>query len=123
MNETNERKIGVAIAIMILLLGNIYFGATYVSTRKALQAANTALAAQKRNEKVLAFTKLFIEKVLKAKTDVDFETRLKLENDVREIGDSEILTEWQQFTGSTSELEAQTAVKNLLGTLVDKIAP
>ncbi len=79
------------------------------------------METQKTNEKVLEFAKLFIEKVLKAKTEVDFETRLKLENAVRNLDDEEILVQWQKFTESKIEAEAQEEVKNLLEMLVNKI--
>jgi CRISPR/Cas system endoribonuclease Cas6 (RAMP superfamily) len=62
-----------------------------------------------------------IEKVLKAEKEVDFETRLKLENAVREINDKEILNQWIKFTESKTEDEAQNNIKNLLDLLVDKI--
>ncbi len=79
------------------------------------------MESQKTNEKVLDFTKLFIEKVLKAETEVDFETRLKLENAVRNLGDEEILTQWQKFTESKTEAEAQEEVKNLLEMLLEML--
>ena len=59
--------------------------------------------------------------MLKAEKEIDFETRLKLENAVRNIGDDEILIQWQKFIESKTEAEAQTGVKNLLDLLVDKI--
>ena len=67
------------------------------------------------------FTKLFITQVLRADGEVDFETRLKLENAVRELNDQNILAQWQKFVESETEEEAQEEVKNLLGMLVNKI--
>lgn len=71
------------------------------------------------NQPVQLFTKNFIAKVLKG--EVDFETRLKLENEVRELNDKDILITWQKFTAAKSEIEAQMAVKNLLALLSDKL--
>jgi len=62
-----------------------------------------------------------IEKVLKAETEVDFETRLKLENAVRNLEDKEILARWSKFIESKTEAGAQEEVKNLLEALVNKI--
>ncbi len=120
----NGLKTGIALTIVIiaLLAGNIYFGVTYISMRKELRQDQTALSAKKQNEKIIQFNQLFVEKVLKAQTEVDFETRLKLENNVRDLNDPDILAKWQAFTESKTELDAQTAVKNLLGTLAQKIA-
>ncbi len=119
----NESKTGImmAIGIGLLIAGNIYFCAMYWGARKEFHSAETLLAAKKHNERVVQFNQLFIEKVLKADTEVDFETRLKLENNVRDLNDKDILARWQAFTESKNETEAQAAVKNLLGTLAQKI--
>ena len=73
------------------------------------------------NTKVINFTSLFVKKVLQADSEVDFETRLSLENAVRDLKDDEIMKEWQNFTGSKTEAEAQNSVKKLLGILINKI--
>jgi Na+-transporting NADH:ubiquinone oxidoreductase subunit NqrC len=109
------------ILVLILLAGNIFFGLKYSAVQKELKLTQTSLETQKTNEKILDFAKLFIEKVLKAETEVDFETRLKLENAVRNLGDEEILEQWNKFVNSKTEAEAQEQVKNLLEMLVNKI--
>jgi len=109
------------ILVLILLVGNVFFGVKYFAVQKEVKMVQTALETQKTNEKVLDFTQLFIEKVLKAETEISFETRLKLENAVRNLDDEEILSQWQKFTESKSEVEAQKQVKNLLEMLVGKI--
>lgn len=116
----NRKTISIII-ILLLLVSNVFFGYKYFALQKELEATKTALKTQQINEKVLDFSKLFIEKVLKAKTEVDFETRLKLENAVRNLDDEEILAQWQKFTESKTEAEAQEQVKNLLEMLVSKI--
>ncbi len=118
-----KRKTILIIVILLLVGGNVYFGFKYFANQKELQQVQAALGTQKINDKVLEFTKLFIEKVLKAETEVDFETRLKLENAVRNLGDEEVLGEWQKFVESKTETEAQDNVKNLLEILVSKIYP
>lgn len=50
------------------------------------------------------------------------ETRLRLENAVRDLNNEQILAQWQKFTTSKTETEAQTQVKNLLELLVNKIS-
>jgi len=118
---TKENKTILITVILLLIISNIFFGFKYLTVQKELQRTQTTLETQKTSEKVLDFAKLFIEKVLKAKGEVDFETRLKLENAVREIRDKEILEKWQNFTNSQTEEEAQENVKDLLEILVDKI--
>jgi hypothetical protein len=111
----------ILIIILILLASNIFFGFKYFSVVKELRQTQTALETQVINDKVLEFAKLFIEKVLKAETEVDFETRLKLENAVRNLNDEQILSQWQKFVDSKTEVDAQTEVKNLLEMLINKI--
>lgn len=116
-----KQKIILTIIILILLVGNLFFCVKYFNAQKEIQQIQADLKIQKINGKVLDFTKLFIEKILKAEAEVDFETRLKLENSVRNLGDEEILVQWQKFTESKTEIQAQEEVKNLLGLLVNKI--
>ena len=107
--------------ITMLLVSNLFFIIKNATLQKEVLEIKRPIEIQEINEKVLNFTKFFIEKVLKAEKEVDFETRLKLENAVREIGDPEILAQWQKFIDSKTEIEAQQEVKNLLELLVSKI--
>lgn len=116
----NNKKTTLII-ILILLAGVLVFSFKYLVAQKEVQKMQVLLVTQKTNDKVLEFTKLFIEKVLKAETEIDFETRLKLENAVRNLEDEEVLSQWQKFIESETEDEAQAEVKNLLEMLVIKI--
>jgi len=118
---TKENKTILITIILLLIISNVFFGFKYLTVQKELQQIQAVLKTQKTNEKVLDFAKLFIQKVLKAKGEIDFETRLRLENAVREIKDKEILEKWKNFTNSQTEEEAQENVKDLLEILVDKI--
>lgn len=115
------KRMSLIALILLLLAGNVYLGFKYRSVQKELRQTQALLETQKTNDKVLEFTKLFIEKVLKAETEVDFETRLKLENVVRNLGDEEILEQWNKFVNSKTESEAQNQVKDLLELLVNKM--
>ena len=117
----NRLRIFLIIIISILLAGNVFFGFKYFFAQKDLRNAEQALEGQQINEKVLNFSKLFIEKVLKAEGEIGFEERLKLENAVRDLGDEKILDQWNKFVESKDALEAQKEVKNLLELLVFKI--
>jgi hypothetical protein len=119
----NAQKIIIIILILGLVVSNLFFGYKYYSLLQEFNKTKTTSQNQNINvnEKIIYFLNLFIEKVLKAEKEVDFETRLKLENAVREINDKEILDQWIKFTESKTEDEAQNNIKNLLDLLVDKI--
>ena len=112
----------ILIIILILLASNIFFGVRYFSVRNDLEQTKQLVKTQQINEKVLNFTILFIDKVLKAQGEVSFEDRLILENAVRALEDETILNQWQKFVESKTEEEAQREVKDLLEMLVSKIS-
>ncbi len=109
------------IVIVLLAMLSAYFFLAYKDVGQELVRVQSRQTAAATNTKVLAFTQLFIDKVLKADNEIDFETRLKLESAVRDLEDEEILASWQRFTTSATERDAQWAVKNLLGLLVSRI--
>ncbi|MBI2098678.1 MAG: hypothetical protein HYT49_03485 [Candidatus Wildermuthbacteria bacterium] len=111
----------IVAVILLLLAGNVFSAMQYIAVQRELRDVQASLTAQRINERTLAFTQLFIEKVLKSETEIDFDTRLLLENSVRTIGDEEILVQWKKFTESQTEEEAQAEVKNLLSLLVSKV--
>jgi hypothetical protein len=119
--HVNAIDITAAILIVILVMTSTFFILRYSQIKQVLDENQRRVVAQEINVDVLDFTRDFIDKVLKAEGEIDFETRLDLESAVRAIGDDEILSAWQVFTNSQTETEAQTAVKNLLSLLVSRI--
>ncbi len=119
--NTNKSKNILIITISILIIGNVFFYYKYLVTNKELNQVKVVLQGQKTNEQIVAFNKLFIRDVLKSDTEVSFEKRLELENAVRSLKDNEIITQWQKFTESKTEVQAQIEVKNLLEILANKM--
>ena len=119
--QISNTRIVLVIIILVLLASNIFFGMKYFAVQKELKETKATLESQKTNEKVLDFSKLFIEKVSKGAEEISFEDRLNLENAVRGLNDEEVLTQWNKFIESKTELDAQREVKNLLEMLVGKI--
>ena len=117
-----KQNIILIIVILILLVGNLFFAVKCFGIRTELEKAKQTIKAQQINEKILDFTNLFIDKVLKAEVEVSFEERLQLENAVRALEDDQILNQWNKFVESKTEEEAQKEVKNLLEMLVTKIS-
>ena len=104
-----------------LVVSNVYFALKSSSLGGELNDARKEASSFHRNEKVINFSRLFIDSVLKSGNEVDFDTRLKLENAIRDIKDDEILAQWNNFTKSQTEADAQNEVKNLLDLLMKKI--
>ncbi|MBM2817833.1 MAG: hypothetical protein HW401_423 [Parcubacteria group bacterium] len=104
-----------------LIVSNTYFALKAGSLGGELAAAKKEISSFHRNEKVINFSRLFIDSVLKSGNEVDFDTRLKLENAIRDIKDDEILAQWDKFVKSKTEAEAQDEVKDLLDLLMKKI--
>lgn len=77
--------------------------------------------AQQINNKVLSFTDMFIEKVLLADKEINFDTRLELETAIRSIDDQQIFNQWQNFTKAEDKEYASEQAKLLLKILVNKI--
>ena len=111
------------IIIFFLLINNLFLFLNLRDLQSEVKALQSRLKVCQTNEKVLNFTRLFIEKVLKGEKEIDFETRFQLENAVRSINDEEILNQWRKLVESEYEEEAQREVVNLLYLLITKIQP
>ncbi len=119
----NSRSVLSLLLIVILcssLAVNIFLGIRYVSLKKNYDAAQLALAANQKSAKIISFAKFLIDNVLNAAGTVPFETRLQLENAVRDLDDTEILAQWKIFTASQTEAQMQTEITKLLGLLMKK---
>ena len=66
------------ILLLILLSGNIFFCIKYSTYAKELQQTKANLESKEINTKILEFNKFFINNVLKAELEVDFEIDLEL---------------------------------------------
>ena len=119
--KISNKKIILAGVIVLFILGNVFFAVNYFLQKQETEKLQKEIATQQTNVKVLNFSKLFIQKVLKTDKPVSFEDRLQLENAVRNINDPEILSKWEQFTGGTNEAQIQQGVKDLLEALINKI--
>lgn len=116
-----RNRITVVVLLLVLIAGNVFLGWQWWNTKNELAIAKNSLSQRKGGEKILDFTNAFIQDVLKSEKEIDFETRLKLENKVRAINDPAILEQWQKFTDSKTEAEAQAEVTKLLDILITKV--
>jgi len=111
-----NKKIIILIAVILVVLVALFFGAKYF-----LNSKNQITIGCSVNKNILAFEKLFIEKVLEAKGEIPYEDRLNLEYSVAEINDQDITNGWQSFLASTTEVQAQQNVIALLKLFTEKI--
>lgn len=117
-----KQKMCVAILILILSAGNVYFFLSLSRTQQELQAARAEVAeTAQAKQAIIAFNQLFVDKVLRAEGEVSFEVRLELENKVRELKDAEVLSQWNNFVNAQTQADAQAAVKELLGLLARRM--
>ena len=118
--KTSEKILTVL--VIILALSSAYFLTQYFLSKAQLKEANQIIKAQQINEKIIAFTQLFVDKVLSGQTEVSIEDRLQLENTVRGLNDQEIFDQWQKFVKSGIGEDSQQNLNKLLKLLVTKIS-
>jgi len=109
------------LVIIFLLFGIIFLGIQSYFFKSQEKICEQGIQTQNGNAKIASFLNLFIEKVLQSSADISFEDRLKLENAVRDLNDSEILSLWETFTQATTADEVQADCKNLLQALAKKL--
>jgi hypothetical protein len=107
--------------VVVLLATNVFFATRLIQVTGVAEEAQAAAQSSQSHRQEIAFLQLFIKHVLQTDGEIDFETRLQLENQVRALGDAEILGVWKQFVESTNPEEAQAAVGQLLILLVEAL--
>lgn len=113
------------IIVLILLAANVVTFVSYVRAKSDARAVRAELAQAEarpaQGAEVKAFLSFFVSSVLQADGEVSIEDRLRLESDIRAIGDAELLSLWTAFVASGTEEEAQRNVEALLAGLAAKI--
>jgi len=109
------------IIIIILLASNLFLGVKYFNTSKELKETKNTVIIQQEKTKFTEFNKIFISEVLQTKSEVNYDTRLKLDKMIKEINDKELTEQWQKFTNSQTEKEAQDETVKLLGLLAERM--
>ncbi|MEI6553152.1 MAG: hypothetical protein WCO09_01140 [bacterium] len=107
--------------LLVLLAGNLFFSIQYIYSIKADQAPKIDQGAQDViHVKNSNFLKLFINKVVKGNGSVSYEDRVQLENDVRQIHNPELTTQWELFVNSSKDpKKAEAAATDLMLILAD----
>jgi len=104
----------LANTLMVVLVAlNIFFSIQYTQNLKQQDEATIA-ESQKIEQRLQTaqFMKFFIDKVLGTNGTIAFEDRVKLEADIRALGDDTLVKQWDVFvTSADSETAQQSAVK------------
>lgn len=108
--------------MLVLVALNIFFSIQYTQNMKRddAQQAEEAIKSEEKL-KVSKFMKLFIDKVLGTNGTISFEDRVKLESDVRALGDETLVKQWDAFVASTDSETAQKNAVVLMSILMNKM--
>lgn len=109
------------ILLIILVAGNIFFSIQYMENIK--QQANAKEETVSNSIQVSRFLKLFVDVVLNnegGKT-ISYDDRLKLESDIRQIKDADLIKQWDSFVASKDAKAAQDNAIKLMKLLTNKL--
>ncbi len=118
----DKTRLSSNILMIALVMMNIFFGIQYTQNiRNEDKLIEEQAARTEQRIQVAKFMRLFIEKVLSTNGTVSFEDRVQLENDVRKLGDEQIVKQWQAFVASKDGEQAQQRAITLMSLLSNKM--
>ena len=118
----DRSRLAANLLMVILVAMNIFFSVQYTQDIKS-----ESEEAQKQQElleerlETSRFMKLFIDTVLGTNGVISFEDRVRLENDIRALGDSQAITVWEDFVASEDSETAQVNAVRLMSYLSNKM--
>lgn len=110
------------VLMLLLLAGNIFFSIQYTQNNiqnERMQAEESAKSAERIQMSRLM--KFFIDTVLNSDETISLENRVKLENDVRQIHDADLIKLWDNFVASKDGREAQENAVDFMAMLANKM--
>lgn len=113
----------LANTLMVVLVAlNIFFSIQYTQNIKKQDEATIA-ESQKIEARLQTaqFMKLFIDKVLGTNGTIAFEDRVKLEADIRALGDDTLVKQWNVFVESSDSETAQKSAVKLMSMLSNRM--
>lgn len=113
----------LANVLMILLVAlNIFFSIQYTQNmRQEDQKIEAESVKTEERLQTSRFMKFFIDKVLGTNGTIAFEDRVKLEADIRALGDPALTAQWEVFVASADSEGAQQAAVKLMSMLASKM--
>lgn len=109
--------------LMLILVGlNIFFSIQYTQNMKRDDTKQIAESAKTEDRiKTSKFMKLFIDKVLATNGTISFEDRVKLESDIRALGDESLVKQWEIFVASKDGESAQKSAVLMMSILMNRM--
>lgn len=128
INNDQSRMIA-NILMLVLVIMNIFFSIQYYGQIKreneqyAKEEQKIEEEAKRTMERIQTgrFMKLFVDKVIATNGVIAFEDRVKLEADIREFNDVELLSQWEAFVKSQDSDEAQQTAVKLMSSLSNRM--
>ena len=118
----DKTRLVANVLMVILVCLNIFFSIQYTQNIKATDLKDQEEQAKTEERlKTSRFMKFFIDKVLGTDGTISFEDRVKLESDIRALGDASIVKQWESFVASTDSDTAQTSAVKLMSMLASKM--
>ena len=118
----DKTRLVANILMVILVCLNIFFSVQYTSNiKKEGIQAEAELAKTEERLETSRFMKFFIDKVLGTNGTISFEDRVKLESDIRAMGDQNLVKQWEVFVASTDSETAQESAVKLMSALASKM--
>ncbi len=113
----------LANVLMVLLVAlNIFFSIQYTQNiKKEDQKLEEEVAKQEQRLQTARFMKFFVDKVLGTNGTISFEDRVKLESDVRALGDDTLVKQWESFVASEDSEQAQQTAVRLMSMLANRM--
>ena len=114
----DKTRLTTNIIMLVLLCSNIFFAIQYTENIKqqAQQQQQQDDSATTRIQ-ISRFLKFFIDTVLNTKGGISSEDRIKLENDIHQIHDQDLIKQWDAFVASKDGKEAQLNAVKLMSML------
>lgn len=118
----DKTRLMANVLMVVLVCLNIFFSVQYTQNIKA-EGSQMEQEAAKTEErlKISRFLKFFVDKVLGTNGTIAFEDRVKLEADIRAMGDEAMTRQWESFVSSTDSESAQQSAVKLMSMLASKM--
>ena len=118
----DKTRLVANILMLVLVVLNIFFSINYTENiRREADREDAEIAKTEERLQTSRFMKFFIDKVLGTNGTISFEDRVKLESDIRALGDQTLVKQWEVFVASQDSETAQQSAVKLMSALASKM--